>query len=297
MSLFIDTQYIQQIGSRLEKFKKKSQYLFNFRCPICGDSEKSKIKARGYFYRKGNDMYYSCHNCMRSWTLGHFLRELDQSTYEQYIFERYSKGENGHSNYEKPKFEEFNFKWSTKPGNQNSSILSDYSSIDSLPDDHLAKKYISARQIPVHTWSDLRFVPDFKVLVDKLEPENEYALPSGDQRIVIPFYDRQKKLIALQGRSLGQKGIRYITIKIDKDAPKIYGLDKIDDTKPIYVTEGPFDAMFLDNSLATAGAALTSSYFESFDDVVFIYDNEKRNPSIVKAMTNIANTSKHRVCP
>ena len=50
MSGYIDLNYIRKIQPRLQQFKKKRDYLFNFRCPVCGDSKKSKTKARAYLY-------------------------------------------------------------------------------------------------------------------------------------------------------------------------------------------------------------------------------------------------------
>ena len=57
MSSYIDLKFINDVSSRLSQFKKKTDYLFNFRCPHCGDSQKSKTKARAYLYRVKNDMF------------------------------------------------------------------------------------------------------------------------------------------------------------------------------------------------------------------------------------------------
>ena len=64
MSLYLDHKYAAQISSRLEKFKRKNQRIYNFRCPICKDSAKSKFKARGYFYTQKDNLKYHCHNCL-----------------------------------------------------------------------------------------------------------------------------------------------------------------------------------------------------------------------------------------
>jgi len=63
MSSYIDLKFIQEVSARLSQFKKKGDYLFNFRCPHCGDSKKNKTKARAYLYRVKNDMFFKCHNC------------------------------------------------------------------------------------------------------------------------------------------------------------------------------------------------------------------------------------------
>ena len=59
MSSYIDLKYISNLKSRLSQFKQKNDYLFNFRCPHCGDSKKSKLKSRAYLYRVKNDMFFN----------------------------------------------------------------------------------------------------------------------------------------------------------------------------------------------------------------------------------------------
>ena len=292
----MDHQYIHLVSSRLELFKRKNQNLYNFRCPVCGDSAKSKIKARGYFYRKSNAMFFRCHNCNESMSLGSFVKLVDPNLYEQYIFDRYKNGENGHSNYEKPSFSEFDFK-PHFTNQESDAILSSYPRIDSLPDEHFAKRYVIDRQIPEEYHKELWFVSDFKVLVDKLEPDNQYSLKENDARLVIPFKDKKGSLIALQGRTLTNSYIRYITIKVDKDAPKIFGLDRVDPNKCIYVVEGPIDSMFLDNSIAVGGASISAKDLHNIgDDMVRVFDNECRNKAIVEEMVKLTEDEDDWIC-
>ena len=61
--LTTDLDYIHSISHKLRNFKKKKDYLYNFSCPVCGDSSKKKTKARGYFFRVKDMMLYRCHNC------------------------------------------------------------------------------------------------------------------------------------------------------------------------------------------------------------------------------------------
>ena len=69
------------------------------------------------------------------------------------------------------------------------------------------------------------------------------------------MYDRDKKLIGFQGRALdSSQQPKYLTIMLDEDAPKLYGLDTVDETKPIYILEGPFDSTFVENSVAMCGS-------------------------------------------
>ena len=46
-SLFTDQKYVGLLSSRLRNFKRKDNNLWNFSCPICGDSTKNRIKPTG----------------------------------------------------------------------------------------------------------------------------------------------------------------------------------------------------------------------------------------------------------
>ena len=68
---------------------------------------------------------------------------------------------------------------------------------------------------------------------------------------------------------------------LDEDEPKIYGLDKIDKSDPVYITEGPFDSTFIRNVIAMCGADCDVSDV-GVDDPVWIFDNEPRNVQITR---------------
>ena len=284
--LHTDIKYINTISARLSKFQSKGDYLFQFRCPFCGDSRRNPNKARGFFYRKNNDMFYKCHNCGIGKTTSTFLKEFDSELHKEYIMERFRSGENGFSNYQKPvfKFEQPIFK---------TNELDDYITtgdiipINNLDDSHVAKKYLLSRKIP--SLDDLYYADDFRTFVDRLLPK-KYDNLTSEGRIIIPFYSKEKNLVALQGRNLNGKGLRYITIKIREDFPKIYGMDKVDTEKRVYIVEGPFDSMFLPNSIGMAGSDCTVATNIFHSGVTFIYDNERRNSEIVSKMESIVDS-------
>ena len=62
MTVFIDLKYIGIVSSKLNQFKKKSDNLYNFRCPYCGDSKISHTTARGYLFLNKTFFVYKCHN-------------------------------------------------------------------------------------------------------------------------------------------------------------------------------------------------------------------------------------------
>jgi predicted RNA-binding Zn-ribbon protein involved in translation (DUF1610 family) len=263
------------MSSGLGRFTKKKDDLYNFRCPICGDSQKNKSKSRGYVYRKKNDYFYMCHNCGISITFYNFLKQVDPTLLKEYQLERYTNGETGNNNYPKPSFDEFK---TEQPVFKEKIQLP---SIASLEEDHFARKYVQQRKIPIELQNSLYYANDFKQFVGSFGIEKD--IPDGDKRLVIPFYDKEKNLIAFQGRALGESKIRYITIKLHDDVKKIYGAERIDPEKKIYVFEGPIDSMFIKNSVATADShleAITDVFDKS--SVVLVFDNEPRNKEIVK---------------
>jgi transcription elongation factor Elf1 len=276
MSVFIDRAFLLRISPKLQRFTQKKDDLYNFRCPLCGDSQKNKTKSRGYVYRKKNDYFYMCHNCGASTSFYNFLDKVDPTLIKEYAVERYKNGDNNKSDHKTPEFEEFK---TEKPTFKKSL---DLPSIDSLPEAHFAKVYVQQRRIPKDFFSQLYYAEDFAAFIQSLGIENT-NLKEKDNRLVIPFYDKEKNLVAVQGRALGESKLRYITIKLHEDNHKFFGLDRIDEEKMIYVVEGPIDSMFLDNAVATADSNLESimSIYDK-SKVTLVFDNEPRNKEIVK---------------
>jgi len=216
-----------------------------------------------------------CHNCGVSTTFYNLLDKVDPNLSKEYSLERYKDSASG-NNYTKPNFEEF--KTELPKFKKTLGIPS----IKSLPKEHYAKVYVESRKIPEEFHSELYFAEDFKGFVESLQIEKE-GLKEDDPRLVIPFYDADKNLIAFQGRALGESKLRYITVKLSDDNNKVFGLDRINQEETIYVVEGPIDSMFLENAVATADSNL-SSISKLFDrsKVVLVYDNEPRNKDICK---------------
>ena len=261
----IDSKYIGLVSSRLEKFKRVKADLYNFRCPICGDSKKHKNKARGYFYQVKTNTNFKCHNCGASSSLNNFLKQIDTTLHKQYVLEKFKEGHAGGRNFvvEEPKFE---FK---KPVFQKKLDLPRASEVP------IAKKYLEKRKLDP---SKFYFASKFKEWTNK-QKQTFDTIGREECRIVIPMYDTNHELVGFQGRSLGPNSIKYITVMIKEDVPKLYGLDKIDKTKPVFVVEGPFDSTLINNSIAMCGADIGSSYLDEYD-LIYVYDNEPRNREI-----------------
>lgn len=281
MSFFVDRKFISLVSVKLERFTQKSETLWNFRCPFCGDSKKNKLKARGYFYRKKANVAYACHNCHTSVSLGNFLKSVDPSLYSQYLIEKYKEA--SHSNVPKPNYDAFK----TKPEFIPKPV--DLPTVASLPDDHLAKQYLKSRMLPEKWYDYLYYAEDFGAFAkEHFSRSSSIKLVQNDKRIVIPFFDEKKTLQGVQGRTLVNSKIRYITLKAFDDAKKIFGLDLVDFQKTIYVVEGPLDSMFLSNCIATMDSNLSSVVNTvGKHDYVFVFDNEPRNKEVIREMNRV----------
>ena len=269
----VDSKYIGVVSSRLLKFKRIKADLYNFRCPICGDSQKNKSKTRGYLYSVKADMNFRCHNCGASMTLSNFLKEIDPVIHKQYVFERFKNNKTGRGTVvEEPKF---NFEAPTFNAKVSLPLCSEVRS---------AKRYLEDRGLDP---TKFYYAEKFKEFVNthwkdcgrEDEPPFEYTQPD-EERIIIPLYYK-KKLVGVQGRSLGPSNVKYITTMFYDDAPKIYGLDQIRGGAPVFVTEGPFDSTFIRNSIAMCGADADVSRW-GISNPVYVYDNEPRSPEIVR---------------
>jgi predicted RNA-binding Zn-ribbon protein involved in translation (DUF1610 family) len=260
---FVDVKYISILSPRFEKFKKVKNNLYNFRCPLCGDSQKNKSKARGYLYQIKNNTNYKCHNCGVNISFNNFLKQVDSNLHKQYMFEKFKENTSGKNfpteepkfNFDKPKFK---------------STLN----LPKASENVNAKKYLESRNLNPYKFY---YTEKFKSWVNSIKHTFD-DLKYDEPRIIIPLFYK-KELIGFQGRALGSSKIKYITIMLDDDAPKIYGLDEIQKDKTVYITEGPFDSTFICNSIALCGADGDVSKW-GISNPVWIYDNEPRNAEI-----------------
>ena len=261
----VDSKFIGLISPKLQKFKRVKPDLYNFRCPICGDSKKNKSKTRGYLYAVKTNVNFKCHNCGASMSLNNFLKTVDPYVHKQYTFEKFKDGHTGRNFVaEEPKFKFEPPKFKPKLD------------LPKASENQIAKQYLEKRNINP---SKFYYTDTFKGWVNTLVTKFD-DVKYDEPRIIIPLiYENQ--LIGIQGRSLGPNSVKYITIMLDEDAPKIYGLDEVDTKKPIYILEGPFDSTFVENSVAMCGSDLDIRSF-GWSSYIWVFDNEPRNREIIE---------------
>jgi len=279
MSLYIDTKYLTQISHKFEIFKKKNDYLWNVRCPICGDSQKNKRKMRGYFFRKDNDLMYKCHNCGHGAHFGTMLKQMDTLLYKEYVLERYADGGN------RKKFgTERTVKEVVKIEKPEVSLWTQLMDcLYDLPADHEVIEYVNGRGLPKDSHKRLYFVDNIKNVV-QLNYKYKESIRTEEPRLAIPFVNENGKLTALSMRGMRGEALRYILIKIDEDAPTVYGLDNVDKTQPVTVVEGPLDSLFIRNSIACAGTSFNKIEELGLDkdNTRIVFDNQPKNTEVCK---------------
>ena len=268
----IDSKYIGLISSRLQKFKRVKANLYNFRCPICGDSQKHKNKARGYFYQVKTNTNYKCHNCGASLSFNNFLKQIDATLHKQYILEKFKEGHAGGRNFvvQEPKFD------FTKP------VFKPKLDLPKASEVPIAREYLSKRRLDP---TKFYFAKKFQEWTNK-QKQTFDNIVRDECRIVIPLYDTNSELIGFQGRSLGPNSIKYITVMLNDNKPKIYGLEKINEREPIFIVEGPFDSTLVENSIAMCGSDVDIRTY-NWSDYIWVFDNEPRNREINNRVSKI----------
>lgn len=268
----IDYKFAMMLSNRLERFsvKSTSPLKINCRCVLCGDSQKSKSKARGWITEYQDSARFGCFNCGESIWLKDLLQRVDSNLADEYIMEG-------------------KLEWMANNGIVAKVVetekkvicvikdpLKGLRKISQLSPDHPVKQYVVKRQIPSSQHYRIYYTPKFNKFINDLIP-NKLNEDIDEPRLVLPLIDANKKVIGIQGRSFKKDGLRYITIML-RDEPKAFGLDVVNLKQSNICVEGPIDSLFLENCWAMVGADVSLGN----DKTVYVYDNEPRNVEIVK---------------
>lgn len=284
--IMVDLEWMHKLSFRFDRFKVASatSHVYNCRCPVCGDSQKSNKLARFYFYNKKGQLNVFCHNCNYSHSFWTFMKDVCPNEFDEYKRDQMrSKLETFKS---PSKALNIGLNKTTvgqnKPSQKASGkTLKGIRPITSLPFDHPAIAYLESRGFTYREMNRLLFANNFKKTAESISCEELSENFPKDQRIVIPFYDTEGNIEMIQGRALDNSSLRYISIKTDPAVDKIYGKYEVDRNETVYCVEGPFDSLFVDNCLATCDSNLTRA-----DADVYIFDNQPRSKEIVKLMSD-----------
>lgn len=281
--IWLEIKYISHIKSQLDLFTPitNEPFVVNFRCPFCHDSQRSNKKKRAYIYEKDKHLKFFCHNCGSSQTFYTFLENINSFIFNQFKLERIKTNKNSKINGEEEN------KFRTSFSFEKKLILSTNNKINlgkpliELPNTNDVVKYVNERKIPRKYWNSLYGCNNFQEITSQIERYEELKLKTPV--LLIPFFTPEKNFSYINVRNIQVDNInswRYILLKIDDIFPKIWGLNFIDWKKPLFVFEGPIDAMCFENSISLGGSQNSSEIkyimnnINNYHDVIFIYDNE-----------------------
>lgn len=285
MSLATDQRYASMLSPYVRNFAKKNN-VWNFSCPVCGDSKRSKSKARGYLYPGPNRLLYKCHNCSAPSNFYKLLVQIDPNLAKEYLTDRFLEDKQE----EMPEPER-----PFAPPKFHDTIDEELIKISSLDPSHPAKRYVVQRLIPSEQHHKLFYIADFRRWANHIAPGtfDTEKIFADEPRLIIPLIDKNHKVMGYQGRSLqSNHPVKYITVLVDPQAIKMYGLDTVSLNKTIRVFEGPLDAMFIPNAIATTGGrqdTLLQQAGISKDRTILVYDNEPRSKETIEKMEKALN--------
>lgn len=284
MGLLNDLMYVERLGFQLEGFKKLNDNLWNFRCPLCGDSKKNPRKKRGHIFpnKDRSCLMFKCHKCGVSHSFSTLLKLLDKKLFQEYLALSFGKAKSA-LDHLPARAEEI------KPTKAKVAGKANICAINLLPDGHVVKEYLEKRMIPHEKWSRLAYTGKFHQLAKSLDPDYNFPdrlLNIDAPALILPFMDHEG-FFGFQGRFLDPEAkMRYITVLHDKAKERTFGLDKCDKSVPFFVLEGPIDSLFLQNAIAVCGSDMGRI---SEKTAIFVPDNEPRNKHIVKKVEKLIN--------
>lgn len=267
-----EDKLVSELSHYLTKFKQKSNRLWVFRCPVCGDSKKSKIKTRGNIYYYKDRYWYKCFNCDISIPLTKFCEQHYPELYRRHVVDSFVRQPI------KEPVEEIKSKVSIP------IQIPDCIGLQFASHNFSALSFLKSRKIPESEYSNILFIEDINRLLEFYAPLGYKTLNYVSPRLVIPVL-ADNSLIGYVTRSLQDKDpIRYYNLKVT-DKLFIWGQDRIDFQKEVYIVEGVLDALFIPNSLAALSAtrfqqAVTWARDKGAQMVTIVLDNEPRNKQI-----------------
>jgi hypothetical protein len=285
---YVDVNYIRLASVYLQGFKDVGSGTYIFRCPICGDSKKSTSKKRGYLYATNDGAFFKCYNGCDTMSLYHFLKRLSPDLAQQYMMESFGKPTEKNETLDGNIFKtnrELSLPETEKVKRpKRKMILDSMLKVQDLGLGHRVREYLEGRKVPADI--ELYFTPNLNDVMSKVDAYADRLFSTEYQALVFPFRGINGALNYLQARILfSNDKRRYVTLEMEESSPKFWGLDRVDFTRPVYLFEGPIDAMMVDNGVAWAGGNLRAGakYLEGLcqSDLVLVYDADfKTNEQI-----------------
>lgn len=252
-------RYIGQIMSGFFPESKRGSRSghWNFRCNVCGDSNKKKSKKRAWILTNKTPWMFYCHNCFESIPAEYWMKLYFNSFYQEYRKEvfKIDIGIKGITQTAPPparkeltgaEYNEYKDARYFKPI---------FSSNDEIF--QIARKECARRLIPLDVWKK------WFVAVD-----GRYK-----DRLVIPYYDKEGKIYSYQCRSLRGQDPKYLS-RID-NTDNIYNYYNVDPTKPVIILEGAIDSIFIENAIGCTGLKIPDERINKFPYRYYLLDKDE----------------------
>lgn len=302
---------LERAMSKFENYDvKRKPYNIRCRCHICGDSRTDRRQARlnAYYYKDA--LRLNCYNCGYQSSAIYYLRNFHPYEYGIYSdnkreeWLRSMKREHEASNLPKSlSLEDQLLGIQTHQEEVKDDLITEIEPsgpiyptslpycmrLDEIDEDHAIVKYVKDRMIPRNKWHRLFFTTKFIELANYASP-GMYPRVYPEPRLVIPIYNVDGGIESFQGRALSDKARdKYITVKFDESATKIYGLDTVDPNSTAYFLEGQIDSLFIDNGMAITGGAISTHDLNTVysGDRAFIMDDESRHPDTIQRIEKL----------
>lgn len=280
--------YIKQCSTEFQLYKEIQTYPYisNFRCFICGDSVKKKNKKRAYILEKDNNFIYYCHNCGYSNNFLFFLKDYFPILHKEYFYKLFSGDDDIN---EKLKLNT-TFKNKTTSDSENDNLKIDlgisFFQYEKEKKSDLIISYLQKRKVPMKYWNDI-FISNIHHITEQL---NYKKFDFNQECIIFPLFINKNDYSYLVLRLLSEN--RYLTLKINDKHPKLWGLkylNKDDKTSFIFLVEGIFDAISIDNGIAICGInnirkGIDYCISTGIDEnkIVVCFDNEYSNKDLLR---------------
>ena len=259
------SEFVYESFSKVSVSRNGTHWLC--RCPLCGDSKKSKSKKRFNLDYNGGNPIYHCFNCNES---GSFLEiysiikgiSINDSMKE--LFDYDSLIHRLSDRKRKKVIKEIGYE-------THNWIMKDCITLDSLTNSIIFKKYYNAL---------LNFYKTRKI-------DKKYNLGiayKGDYkgRIIIPIYDENNDVVYFQARRVPCSNIdpKYKNPTLEK-GEILLNKNKFDKDKWIIIVEGVIDAFSIGNQgTACLGSFITDEFIKKLipltnKGIIIVFDNDK----------------------
>ena len=276
---YVDEEFAELALSRQPRYKKYTGvFKLNCRCKICGDSEKDEFLARFWARSIDDTVMLKCFNCDYSNNIANYIKSEEPDLYREYLMEKRK------SNFILPPRDKEDV---VKEEKKVIDFLPYSVRLDTLDSKSKLMEYVRKRKIPCEAYDKIFFTKEWQKLVNHVKPDT-FTYPKDEMRLVIPIFNSDNGIESIQGRALKRDSkVKYMTVKAYEGASKVYGIERVDESKPVVIMEGPLDSLFIDNAIAITGGSLDISQIPFKGNRIWALDNEPRHPDTIKRMRKL----------